>query len=219
MKNFEEKTIEYEITTPSKKFPGVKLGSLRFVKKSTDKGKQKGLVPEYARVVAIMLTEDGEKFNQGADLHLKKVNLKLSNGQKVIAARIQNDQPKVIQELSINGKVKKKGSKSTVASQKVKDFSVAPNSNFDFEIPLSIKKFGAGTYEFTGVASANGKKWNWKKEFTVGNEQAKKVNEESVYKLRTPSWAPIVTVALIVSLIGLIAFLIRRQSIWTKRGL
>lgn len=73
VQNYEEKIVEFEIDMPKETYPGVKLGSIRFLRKAEDKDKKKtGLVPEYARVIALMLTEDEGTFNHGADLHLKK---------------------------------------------------------------------------------------------------------------------------------------------------
>ncbi|OJG61222.1 hypothetical protein RV07_GL002069 [Enterococcus malodoratus] len=89
--NFEEKIVDYQIQPPKNFFSGIKLGSLRFVKKGEDE-KQSGLTTEYAYVIALMLTEDGEPFNQGANLALKKVDLIRSKGKKVVAATIQNGQ-------------------------------------------------------------------------------------------------------------------------------
>ncbi|MDT2659195.1 DUF916 and DUF3324 domain-containing protein [Enterococcus hulanensis] len=219
VQNFEEKIVEYEISAPKEAFPGVKLGSLRFVRQSEKKEQNKnGLSPEYARVIALMLTEDESTFNKGAELHLiEKVRLDLSDGRKVIAATIQNDQPKVAQELTIKGNVVKKGEKKVIAKREMKNFSVAPNSNFDFEILLGLDRFSAGTYIFTGEAKGAEKTWKWKKEFTVGNKQANKVNEETVYRIHVPKWVLWAGIGLTVSLIGLIAYLVYRQRQWHER--
>lgn len=219
LKNKEEKTIEFEITPPKDSFSGVKLGSIRFLKKNEQAEKNKsGLIPQYARVIAVMLTEDEEPFNQGAELHLKRVGLQLSNGQKVIAARIQNDQPKVLQEMTIQGSVRRKDEKKTLAKHKMDNFSVAPNSNFDFEIPLGLEKFEADTYVFTGKAEGDGRTWEWDKEFTVGKEQADKINDETVYKVQIPAWVPWTALALISGFIGLLFYLFHRQQQWKNEG-
>lgn len=218
VQNFEEKMIELEINPPSEKFSGVKLGSLRFVRTDEEKKQNKsGLSPEYARVIALMLTEDESTFNKGADLHLKKVRLDLSNGRKVIAANIQNDQPKVVQDMTVQGKVFKKGDKKAVAKCEMKNFSAAPNSNFDFEIPLGLERFAAGTYIFTGEAKSDERTWKWRKEFTIGNKQANKINEETVYRIHLPKWVPLAGIVLVFSMIGLILYLVRRQRRWLER--
>lgn len=216
--NKEEKIVEFEITPPNDPFTGVKLGSVRFVKKEDESDKKKkGLVSEYAYVIALMLTEDDEEeFNHGADLHLKKVRLDLSNGRKVIAARIQNDQPKVLQEMVIKGHITRKGETKVLDKHEQKNFSVAPNSNFDFNIPLGMENFKAGTYVFHGVAKGDGQTWRWDQEFTIGNKAADKINDESVYKVRVPNWVLWAAIALIVALIALIGYLIYRQRRWQQ---
>ena len=217
--NFEEKIVEYTIKTPKESFAGVKLGSLRFVKKDDSESdkKQTGVVPEYAYVIAMMLTQDKEAFNHGADLKLKAVDLKLSNGRKVVAANLQNDQPKVLQELKLQGQFKRKGETDILAKYEMEDFSVAPNSNFDFEIPLGLESFRPGTYVFTGEGQGDGRTWKWEQEFTIGQAKADKVNEEAAYQLRVPEWVPWVAAGLAVLLIGLVFYLIRRQKQWKER--
>lgn len=219
VENYEEKIIEYVIQPPEETFPGVKLGSLRFVKKEADaETDSTGLSSEYAYVIALMLTEDGEQFNFGADLTLKKVDLKLSNGRKVIAATIQNDQPKVMQKMVIDGQVKKKGETEILTRNHKENFSVAPNSNFDFELPLDLNDFAAGTYVFTGKAEADGKVWNWEEEFTISQDKSAKINKETVFKLVIPSWVPWVTGGLVLALASLIVLLVKRQKKWQKES-
>ncbi|MGL9749181.1 hypothetical protein IGI50_003161 [Enterococcus sp. DIV0170] len=217
VQNFEEKTIEYEINAPKERFSGVKLGSLRFVRMPDQKEKTKnGLSSEYARVIALMLTEDESTFNSGADLQVRKVQLALSNGRKAISANIQNDQPKVAQDLTLKGNVVKKGEKKIIAKREIENFSVAPNSNFNFEILLGLDRFAPGTYIFKGEAKGKEKTWSWKKEFKVGNKHASKVNEKTVYRIHIPKWVPFGGAGLILSMIGLIAYLVRRQRQWLK---
>ncbi|MGG5373343.1 hypothetical protein IGI67_005016 [Enterococcus sp. AZ196] len=210
----EETTVSFEIALPERAFSGVKLGSLRFVRKDKEQKNQTGLIPQYARVVALMLTQDEEQFNHGADLKLKKADLQLSNGRKVVAARIQNDQPKVLQELTIQGSVQKKGEENVLAKHKMEDFSVAPNSNFDFEIPLGLEKFQPGTYVFHGKAQGDDRTWKWTKEFTIGQEQADRINDETVYRVLLPSWVPWVVGGLLLIFICLFAALFSRLRKW-----
>lgn len=209
--NFEEKIVTYQINPPKESFPGVKLGSLRFVKKIGKSEKKKnGLTPEYAYVIAMMLNEDGSDFNHGADLHLKKANLQLSNGKKVVAANIQNDQPKVLREMKIEGWITKKGERKKLYKREMTDFSVAPTSNFNFEIPLGIEKTKPGTYVFHGKAKGDGKTWRWDKEFTIGEKAADTINEEAAYKATVPKWVPLVAGLLILCFFLLVLYLTKR---------
>ena len=219
VKNYEEKIVDFEIAMPEQAYDGVKLGSVRFLRKADDSAKKKtGLVPEYARVIALMLTEDDETFNHGAELHLKKVDVNVSHGRKVVAANIQNDQPKVLQDMTIKGSVKKKGESKTLIKHEMTKFSVAPNSNFDFEMPLGLERFLPGTYVFTGSATGDGRTWKWEEEFTIGKKQADKVNDETVYKIVVPAWVPWTAIGLILALIGVIVYLVRRPKQWQAQG-
>lgn len=54
VQNYEEKIVEFEIEMPKEAFSGVKLGSVRFLRKADDKDKKKtGLVPEYLSLIHI----------------------------------------------------------------------------------------------------------------------------------------------------------------------
>lgn len=220
VQNYEEKVIEYTIQPPATPFSGVKLGSLRFVNKdeNAERDPQTGLSTEYAYVIALMLREDDERFNMGADLHLKEVDLKLSNGRKVIAANIQNNQPKVLQEMEIQGNVKRKGESEILAHNRMGHFAVAPNSNFDFEMPLDLNAFSAGTYVFTGKAEGDGKVWRWEEEFTIDSNKAAKINEETAFKLVIPWWVPWVAGGLSLAFVLLIIYLVKRQRQWQNKG-
>ncbi|MBV7392277.1 DUF3324 domain-containing protein [Enterococcus sp. ALS3] len=218
--NYEEKTIEYTIQPPAENFTGVKLGSLRFVDRDggTQQAGQAALSSEYGYTIALMLTEDRERFNLGADLKLKNVNLKLSNGRKVIAANIQNDQPKVLQEMVIEGQVRRRGQSDTIVSNRQTNFAVAPNSNFDFQLPLDLNNFSAGTYVFTGKAEGAGRTWEWEEEFTVSGNRAAKINRETVYKILIPGWVLWIAAGLFVIWLGLVFYLFRRQRRWQIKG-
>lgn len=219
VQNFEEKIVEFEIDMPSESFSGVKLGSVRFLREADAESKKKtGLVPEYARVIALMLTEDEGSFNHGADLHLKKVDVGLSHGRKVVSANVQNDQPKVLQEMTIKGEVKKKGDSKTIVKHEMANYSVAPNSNFNFELPLGLERFLPGTYVFTGSAEGDGRTWKWEEEFTIGKKQADKVNDETAYKVVVPAWVPWVGGGLVLALIGLSVYLSYRQKQWQSQA-
>lgn len=116
--------------------------------------------------------------------------------------------------MKIEGTVKKKGEKKTVVSHKMEKFSVAPNSNFDFELPLGLEPFSTGTYVFTGNATGDGRTWKWEEEFTIEQRQADKINDETVYKILVPAWVLWTGFGLVIALVGLIVYLIRRQKQW-----
>jgi len=209
--NFEEKIIEYRIQPPKASFSGIKLGALRFVKKAAnDQVGQSALSTEYAYVIALMLTEDEQPVNQGAELKLKKVGMKFSKGKKVVAATIQNNQPKLLQGATIKGSIRQKSDTRVSDEQEIEEFSVAPNSNFAFNIPLEQASYPAGIYVFSGVVKADDRKWRWEKEFEIAREIGSRENEEG--KIKRFSWV----LCLIVVIFFGSSYLVQRQRGWQK---
>lgn len=219
VENYEEKTIELEITPPQEAFSGIKLGAVRLIGvPGKDENKSKGLKVETGYTVGMVLTEDAAQYNAGGKLHLKNVDVLLSNGSKVVGVSLQNDQPKMIDQLNMHVKVKKKGSEKVLFEKKGEDLSVAPNTNFMYQVPLGVENVEAGKYLVEIVAQNKEDKWNWTKEITITNAAANKLNEETVDKVITPQWVPIATIVLALLLGGLVIVLTnRRRSILKKK--
>lgn len=206
--NFEEKIVEYKIDPPKTSFSGIKLGGLRFVKKEIDDETSRGaLATEYAYVIAVMLTEDESPFNRGAELKLKEIKSKFSKGKNVIAATIQNDQPKLLQEATIKGSIRKKNETQVLDKYKIRDFSVAPNSNVDFEVPIEQKNYPVGKYIFLGEVKAEGRSWRWEKEFRISKEVGNNKNEEEKSDIERFSWV----FCLLVPILGISFYLVNHH--------
>lgn len=219
VQNYEEKTIELEITPPQEAFAGIKLGAVRLIGvPSKTENKKTGLKVETGYTIGMVLTEDAAQYNSGGELGFKNVDVLLSNGSKVVGVTLQNDQPKMIDQLKMSVKVRKKGSDKVLFEKKGEDLSVAPNTNFTYQVPLGMENVEAGKYSVEITAQNQEKEWNWTKEVSVTNEAAAKLNEEAVDKVITPRWVPIITVILGVMLIGLIIVIAnRRRSILLKK--
>lgn len=220
VQNFEEKIVSFVVTPPKDTFPGVKLGAVRFVGVPTTEEqkatKDKGITPQYAFVIALMVTEDKEQFDSGAELHLKHARLQLVNGERVFEGTIQNDQPKVLTGLSMEGYVTKKGSKDKIAKVAKENLSVAPNSNFGVLFPAGLDNVRAGKYVMTLVAKGDDRKWKWTKEFQVGEKEAAKINDEAVYKITVPKWVPYLFFLILIMALIITIFLIQRRNKWQQ---
>lgn len=220
VQNFEEKTVSFVINPPKETFQGVKLGAVRFVGVPTDQekkaAKNKGVTPEYAFVIALMVTEDKEPFDSGAELNLKYARLQLSNGERVFEGTIQNDQPKVLTGLSMEGYVTEKGSKDKIAKIAKENLSVAPNSNFAVMLPAGLENVNPGKYVLSLTARGDDREWRWTKEFQVGEKEAAKINNNAVYKLIIPQWVPYLFFLILVLTLLITLFLIQRRKKWQK---
>ncbi|MGL9727698.1 DUF916 and DUF3324 domain-containing protein [Enterococcus sp. DIV0756] len=219
VENYEEKTIELEINPPQEEFAGIKLGAIRLIGVPTgSENKKTGLKVETGYTIGMVLTEDAAQYNSGGELNFKNVDVLLSNGSKVVGVSLQNDQPKMIDQLKMNIKVRKKGSNKVLYEKKGEDLSVAPNTNFTYHVPLGLENVEAGKYSVEINAQNAEKTWKWTKEVSITNEAANKLNEETVDKVITSSWVPIATIALGLALIVLVVMVSNRhRSIQRKK--
>lgn len=216
VKNFEEKTVEFEVKTPKKKFAGVKLGAIRIMSSDQQEtnSTSTGVTSEYGYTVAFMLTEDNKDFKHGADLKLKLVSPQVEYGQKVIAAKIQNDQPKVLKDLTMEAEITKKDQDVVLKERKMEHMSIAPNSNFNFLVQWGMGDITPGIYTMHLKAAGDDRTWQWDEDFEITGKAAQEINEESVYKVVVPRWVPVTVAILVIILITLVVYLFLRRKKW-----
>lgn len=217
--NFEEKTAKFKITPPKESYEGVKMGALVFELDDGESDEQ--VSSKFAYRIGFIISETGDEFKNGAELNLTGVKSSLKGGKKMVLATLQNPEPKVLSNLSITTEIKAKDSSEVVNKKKVNSYMMAPNSQFDFEIDFGRDTVKAGTYILTMAANNEFKDWSFTKEFTISASQAKEMNENTVFKVVTPTWIKGVTIGEFILLIGAMIFqIVRRkkmESIWQKK--
>lgn len=196
--NFEEKTVILNLSLPKDPFSGIKLGGIRFLEKSQEDGSE-GLTNRYGYTVGVMLTQDNEPFNEGADLQFNEVGATLSRGMKVVYATLQNPEPKLLGGLTIDAKVYKEGETKPLLSESKQQLSVAPNSSFSYFIPWGIEDLKAGTYELRLIATSGENSWEWNESFDVGAQEAADINAQAMNRLSL-SW----TVKIVIIFLGIL---------------
>lgn len=217
--NFEEKTAKFKVKPPKESYEGVKMGALVF---ELDDGESEEQVSsKFAYRIGFISSETGDEFKNGENLNLTGVKSSIKYGKKMILATLQNPDPKVLSNLSITTEVKAKDSSKVILKKKVNNYMMAPNSQFDFEIDFGRDTVKSGIYILTMAANNEYKDWNFTKEFTISASQAKEMNEETVFKIVTPTWIKIVTIVEFVLLIGaIVTQIVRRkkmESAWQKK--
>lgn len=180
--NFEEKTVTLTLSLPKDPFSGIKLGGIRFIEQSQE-DESEGLTNRYGYTVGVMLTQDNEPFNEGADLQLDGVGAKLNRGMKVVYATLQNPEPKLLGGLTIDANVYKKGENKPLLSESKQQLSVEPNSSFSYFIPWGIEDLRAGTYELRMTATSGENSWEWTESFDVGAKEADEINAQAMNRL------------------------------------
>ncbi|WP_375179751.1 DUF916 and DUF3324 domain-containing protein [Enterococcus rotai] len=177
------KTLKIKVTMPTEEFDGVILGGLHFTEKETKvKEKQKDagvqIKNRFAFAIGVLIRENDAVVKP--DLKLGKIQPSQVNYRNVLKANIQNTQAVIIQDMEVDVRVTKKGSKETLVEQKKTGNRMAPNSNFNFGIGWDNKEFKAGKYTMHMNVTSGLEKWKWSKDFEITSQEAKKLNEEAV---------------------------------------
>lgn len=216
VEKLETKEVTITVKAPKEPFKGVKVGAISIMNAETDD--TKGVSSSYGYRVGLMVSEEDEiEYNDGASLNFLKVKSAVYLGKRVIQARLQNPEPKVLDNLTVETKLRKKGNKEVLRKRTTSDMRMAPNSQFDFATNWGVDPIKPGTYVLSVKATSNKKSWKWSKEFTIGEEQAKKINEEASYTLTYPKWIPIVVILLGILTITVIGCLYLRRKKWTEQ--
>lgn len=227
-----------KVTMPKGMDTGILSGGFSFKEKegNQESGSSKGvsIKNKYRYVIALVTQQNIQKVSP--QLKLNEVKATQVNSRNVFAANLQNISPTYLQDMNATATVKGVTNSELKYSFENSDMKMAPNSNFDFAIPVSIKgnigdqtskALEAGKYHLSmtvyGVKSAtgayettvNGKtvnyeyKWTFEKDFEIAGEKAKKLNnsDPTVHYKEPINWLMIIGIALIL-IILLLTFLI-----------
>ena len=227
-----------KVTMPKGMDTGILSGGFSFKEKegNQESGSSKGvsIKNEYRYVIALVTQQNIQKVSP--QLKLNEVKATQVNSRNVFAANLQNISPTYLQDMNATATVKGVTNSELKYSFENSDMKMAPKSNFDFAIPVSIKgnigdqtskALEAGKYHLSmtvyGVKSAtgayettvNGKtvnyeyKWTFEKDFEIAGEKAKKLNnsDPTVHYKEPINWLMIIGIALIL-IILLLTFLI-----------
>lgn len=213
--NFEEKKVIVKLTPPKEHYKGVKMGALVFQLDLGDK--DTGVATQFAYRTGFVISENGDDFNDGQTLELDNVKASMKRGKKMVLATLKNPEPKVLENLNITATMIKQGTEAVVKEKTVQNYSMAPNSHFDFEMDWGLESLPSGTYTLKLNAKNDYKEWNLSEDFTITNQQAKSINEKSTFKIITPDWIKIITIVMIILNIIVIILIFMRRKTWEKR--
>ncbi|EDN8188120.1 DUF3324 domain-containing protein [Listeria monocytogenes] len=205
-----KKTVQVMIEMPAESIDGVVLGAVEFKKKNTKETKKtKGvsLKNEYSYIVGMQLAESDKQVKP--HMNLLSIKPALLNYHTAIVANLQNDQPVILENLSIDAKVYQQNSDKLLYQTKKANMKMAPNSNFDFGIDLENQPLKEGKYRLKMTATNGVETWTWDEAFTIGKE-GQNLNKEAVNLEKTNTWL-YVAIAAGVVLIALIIILVIRK--------
>ncbi|MBC2328756.1 DUF916 and DUF3324 domain-containing protein [Listeria swaminathanii] len=206
-----KKTVQVMIEMPEESIDGVVLGAVEFKKKNTTetkKAKGVSLKNEYSYIVGMQLSETDKQVKP--HMNLLRIKPTLINYHTAVAATLQNNQPVIIKNLSIDAKVYQQNSDKMLYQTKKANMTMAPNSNFDFGIDWGNKPLKEGKYRLKMTATNGVETWNWDENFTIGKE-GQDLNNEAVDLQQTNEWLYVAIAAGVLLVLLLIILVIRKR--------
>jgi len=199
-------TVTATLNTPEESFPGVKLGGLRFEKVPDDDEETEGVSIQnrYAYVIGLQISENDDEVP--SELNLQSVTPTLVNHRTAVVAEIQNSQPKLMNNVTIDAQVYEENSSEVIREVTQENINMAPNSTMDFVIDWENQPLEAGNYQLHLIATEGENEWEWQEEFVISDED-EAINEEAV-EIESTSNFSTVYILLLIGLIIVIVFLI-----------
>lgn len=234
--------LDLQAQMPTASFEGVMAGGVtlkehKATAKDNSEGKGVAIKNEFSYVVGLVMRQN-EKI-VAPDLTLSKVTPTQVNARNVIMADMENPTATFINKVAVDGTVTKKDSSKVLYKINKDNLQIAPNTLFDFPIPLSGKALQPGTYtahlDVYGNLSDRGielrkmgdktqkylNHWHFTKEFTVKAAVAKDLNKKdvSIKSDTSQRWLYILLaiVALLLLLVLLLLVLILKRKKTTPR--
>ncbi|MFC4653020.1 DUF916 and DUF3324 domain-containing protein [Lactococcus nasutitermitis] len=235
-------TINIVATMPKANFNGVMAGGLGFKEKTNNKPKAKSqsvsIINEYRYVVALIMQQNQTII--APKLSMNGVEASQVNGRNVISSNLENSAATYLKDMNTQAVVQGITDKNIKYSYEGKAMKMAPNSNFNFAVPVSIqgnpngeysKPLKAGKYQLSmtvyGGKDGNGKyaeqvnglatrydyKWTFQKEFTISHPKAKQLNasDPTINHKNTDSVDLLTIIGAVLILLLVFIFLMMRR--------
>lgn len=240
-----EQVVSAQVHMPTESFNGVIAGGFNFAEdksgadKASSSQKAMTVTNEYRYVVGLVLQQNTQKV--APDLKLHTVKASQVNGRNVISANLQNPEMAYLMQMNTQAQVQSLSDKKVKYTYSNAQMEMAPNSNFDLAIPVSIKgslnnkssqPLKPGKYRLTMTVLGNkndaGKyraevnnqgvgydyKWTFTKDFTIKSATARQLNKSdaTVTQDKGINWLMVIGIIIIALLMLIIFILLRRKK-------
>lgn len=212
----ETKILEIPLQMPKDAFEGYLAGGLRITEikdeeeSETPEGEGVAIKNEFAHVVGVVISNTGDSVQP--ELELLDVFADQLNYRNVISATLQNFTPAFVNRLEVEAMVKRAGENDVLYKAEKEMMQMAPNSNFNFPIPLEGDRFRSGNYVLELSAKSGDNEWSWTREFMIDADDARKLNREDVMIDNSPNWWMIGAIILLILMLGLVVYLMRQKK-------
>jgi len=212
------KRVGITIEMPKKSFEGIALGGINILQQvKQEKNKSSSgfsLQNQFGYVLGLKLQEQ-KKNTVKPDMKLLSAGPRQINGYNHIVAQLQNPRATIMENLKVSSYVTKNGDSKKLLKTTKEKMRMAPNSNFYYALGDGQKQLKPGKYTlYLNADSEKGKyKWNFKKEFTITAQKARKLNKTSVIQPeKVTNWWLVGGLAVVIlALLGWIIWLLRTR--------
>ena len=219
LKAGETKNVTWKFVTPNANVQGMILGGLLATSDYTDDGGQKGNVQfknQFAYAVAVAMSFQNP-IKVKPDLQWQQVVPMVTGTRAVAQISFLNPQPNYFNQGTVKTTISALSGDKKSATTTVKDFSVAPNTRFNYQIALPYgQRLVAGDYRIRmRVDTMSGYSWTFDKKFTISQQTADRLNKKLGIKPdNTWMWWVIGGLILILVILGFV--IVYRMG--TKKG-
>ena len=203
--------VNIHLDIPEDPFEGYLLGGIHFEKvveeELTNEGVQ--IQNRYAYLIGLQVTEDEQQVEP--NLELTDIEPTLINYRTAVVAKLQNDQPTIINDVTISAEVFEVGGEEPIKTAVMENSQFAPNSTMDFVIDWENQYLEPGDYQLKLLATSGRYEWEWDESFSITDEQAQ-ISDEAV-EIEQFSWmTPQLLLIVVISLIIIILILLYRLN-------
>ncbi len=198
----QKKEVSFEITMPKESLKGVLLGGVH-VRQEVESKVSNGYTNRFNFVTTLLMRQSNAEVK--ADLNLNKVSAKAAN-VGVINANISNKTSAYLTDLTTTGILYNKDNEDkALLTSKQTSRSIAPNTNFDYQLPVGSRALKPGRYilDLTIISKKTNQTWHWRETFTISDKDTKSIALVTGYHAPTPFW-----VWLLIGLVSLLIFLL-----------
>lgn len=207
----QQQEVTFNIKVPKAGITGELIGSLYVIDTDSYGNNQNqgvGIKNKFAMYTAVVMRTNDTYVRP--DLHLRKFDLDARNGKAEAFATLQNYKPQAFGQMTITAKVYHNNGSKPVLTRTASDYSMAPNSHFDFEIP-SDKAFTSGDYKLDLLATSGKRRWHFTRTIHVSQAQAAKIDKSASLKMPGLPWWVIALIVLLVLFILILLFLLFKR--------
>ncbi|GKQ42203.1 cell surface protein [Companilactobacillus sp. RD055328] len=203
LKPYETKTVSLDVNMPTEKIEGILEGAINVV--DINKGESKltnqedfGIRNQFSMAIGVILRESSTE-HAVPKLKIRQVRASQRNFTRnpAILVSLENNQPAAIGKMTIKAKVSRTANSKALFTTEANNRSVAPNSKFDFAVPMGNQWINPGKYHLHLTATNGIDEWVFDREFDVSFTQAIELNREN----RSFWWVWIVVIAVVIFIV------------------